>query len=182
MKKLCMILSMALIFCFMVGCQDKEAMAELEKFKAQAEVEKQNKEVVLKFYEELDNGNIENVMELFAPNFLWYTPSNSPTPMSKEESHEFLKMIYEAFPKWQHKMEEIIAVGDKVITRAIDYTTHEGEFQGIPATGNKVEFGVIVIYSIDKGKIVEMREEGDMLGFFQQLGMELKPKEEGEEK
>jgi predicted ester cyclase len=86
-------------------------------------------------------------------------------------------MIYEAFPKWKHKMEEIIAVGDKVIARAIDYTTHEGEFQGIPATGNKVEFGVIVIYSIDKGKIVEMREEGDMLGFFQQLGMELKPKE-----
>jgi len=182
MKKLLMVIPLALILCFMVGCQDKEAMAELEKFKAQAEVEKQNKEVVLKFYEELDNGNIENVMELFAPNFLWYTPSNSPTPMSKEESHEFLKMIYEAFPKWQHKMEEIIAVGDKVITRAIDYTTHEGEFQGIPATGNKVEFGVIVIYSIDKGKIVEMREEGDMLGFFQQLGMELKPKEEGEEK
>ncbi len=177
MKKLCMILSMALIFCFMVGCQDKEAIAEFEEFKAQAEVEEQNKEVVLKFYEELDNGNIENVMELFAPNFLWYTPSNSPTPMSKEETHEFLKMIYEAFPKWKHKMEEIIAVGDKVIARAIDYTTHEGEFQGIPSTGNKVEFGVIVIYSIDKGKIVEMREEGDMLGFFQQLGMELKPKE-----
>ena len=177
MKKLLMILPMALILCFMVGCQDKEALAELEAMKAQAEVEEQNKDIVRKFLEELDRGNIENVMELFAPNFLWYTPSNSPTPMSKEETYEFLKMIYEAFPKWQHKMEEIIAVGDKVIARAIDYTTHEGEFQGIPATGNKVEFGVIVIYSIDKGKIVEMREEGDMLGFFQQLGMELKPKE-----
>ena len=30
MKKLCMILPLALILCFMVGCQDKEAMAELE--------------------------------------------------------------------------------------------------------------------------------------------------------
>ncbi len=177
MKKLLTILPLALILCFMVGCQDKEAMAELEAMKAQAEVEEQNKDVVRKFLEELDRGNIENVMELFAPNSLWYTPSNSPTPMSKEKTYEFLKMIYEAFPKWQHKIEEIIAVGDKVITRAIDYTTHEGEFQGIPATGNKVEFGVIVIYSIDKGKIVEMREEGDMLGFMMQLGMELKPKE-----
>ena len=177
MKKLLLILPLVILLCFTFGCQDKEAMAELEAMKAQAEVEEQNKEVVLKFYEELDNGNIENVMELFAPNFLWYTPSNSPNPMSREETHEFLKMVLIAFPKWQHKIEEIIAVGDKVITRAIDYTTHEGEFQGIPATGNKVEFGVIVIYSIEDGKIVELREEGDMLGFMLQLGMELKPKE-----
>ena len=168
MKKLLMILPLALILCFMVGCQDKGAIAELEA---------QNKEVVLKFYEELDNGNIENVMELFAPNFLWYSPSNSPAPMSKEESHEYLVMVLKAFPKWIHKIEEIIAVGDKVITRAIDYTTHEGEFQGIPATGNEVEISVIVIFRIEEGKIVEMREEGDMLGIMHQLGMELKPKE-----
>ncbi len=178
MKKLLMVIPLALILCFMVGCQDKAAMAELEEMKAQAEVEELNKDVVRKFLEELDRGNIENVMELFAPNLLWYTPSNSPNPMSREEAHEFLKVVLIAFPKWQHKIEEIIAVGDKVITRAIDYTTHEGEFQGIPATGNKVEFGVIIIYRIDDGKIVEMREEGDMLGFMQQLGMELRPKEE----
>ena len=46
MKKLCMISPLALILCFMVSCQDKEAMAELEEFKAQAEVEEQNKALV----------------------------------------------------------------------------------------------------------------------------------------
>jgi len=46
MKKLCMVLPLALILCFMVGCQDKETMAELEAMKAQAEVEEQNKEIV----------------------------------------------------------------------------------------------------------------------------------------
>ncbi len=45
MKKLLMILPLALILCFMVGCQDKEAMAELEEFRAQAKVEEQNKEI-----------------------------------------------------------------------------------------------------------------------------------------
>jgi len=48
MKNLYMILPTALILCFMVGCQDKEAMAELEKFKAQVEVEEQNKTLALK--------------------------------------------------------------------------------------------------------------------------------------
>ena len=178
MKKFLTIIPLVILLCFTFSCQNKEAMAELEEMKAKAEVEEQNKDVVRKFLEEMDKGNIENVMELFAPNFLWYTPSNSPNPMSRKETHEFLKMVFIAFPKWQHKIEEIIAVGDKVITRTIDYTIHEGEFQGIPATGNKVEFGVIVIYRIEDGKIIEMREEGDMLGFMMQLGMELKPKEE----
>ena len=41
MKKLGMILTLALILCFMVGCQDKESMAELEEFRAQAEVPQQ---------------------------------------------------------------------------------------------------------------------------------------------
>ena len=177
MKKLLIILPMALILCFMVGCQDKEAMAELEEFKAQAEVEEQNMEVVRKWLKAGDEGNIEGAMELFAPNFLWYSPSNSPAPMSKEESHEYLVMVLKAFPEWIHKIEEIIAVGDKVITRIIAYTTHEGEFQGIPATGNKVEISEIIIWRFKDGKIVEMRHEADSLGMMMQLGMELKPKE-----
>ena len=34
MKKLSLILHLTLILCIMVGCQDKEAMAELEEMKA----------------------------------------------------------------------------------------------------------------------------------------------------
>ncbi len=41
MKKLSMILPLALILCFMVSCQNKEAMAELEAMKAKAEVGEQ---------------------------------------------------------------------------------------------------------------------------------------------
>lgn len=151
-------------------------MAELDEFRAQAVLEEQNKEVVRKCLKAIDEGNLEGAMELFAPNFLWYSPSNSLAPKSKEESHEFLVMLLKAFPRWTHKIEEIMAVDDKVITRTVDITTQTGEFQGIPATGNKVEFGVIAIWRLGDGKIVEIREEGDMLGLTQQLGMELKPK------
>ena len=52
MKNLYMILPLALILCFMVGCQDKEAIAELEAMKAQAEVEEQNKEIMTRWFEE----------------------------------------------------------------------------------------------------------------------------------
>jgi predicted ester cyclase len=55
--------------------------------------------------------------------------------------------------------------------------THQGEFQGFPATGNKIGTTGILIFRIDKGKVVEIREEYDSVGFMQQFGMELKPNE-----
>ena len=55
--------------------------------------------------------------------------------------------------------------------------THQGEIQGIPPTGNKIEASGIMIHRVENGKVVEDREEADMLGLMQQLGMELKPKE-----
>lgn len=67
-------------------------------------------------------------------------------------------------------------MGDRLVVRLIDSSTHEGDFQGIPATGARVRFGVISIFRIVDGKIVELREEADRLGFFEQIGMELRPK------
>jgi len=178
MKKLLMILPLALILCFMVGCQDKEAMAELEAMKAQAEVEEQNKELKKRAWEAWNKGDFEAWKEVVAPDYAYYSPSRTTKPMSREESIEMGKMVHNAFPDISWSMEELIAVEDRVILRFIVRGTHEEEIQGIPATGNKTESSGIIITRIENGKIVEDKEEFDMLGLMQQLGMELKPKEE----
>ena len=69
----------------------------------------------------------------------------------------------------------MIAEGDKVATRFTVTGTQQGEWMGIPASGNKFEVGGILIVRIENGKIVEQREDADLLGLMQQLGMELKP-------
>jgi len=69
MKKLLLILPLALILCFMVGCQDKEAMAELEEFRAQKEIEKQNKELAKELFAAIDAGNFDKLKELFVDDF-----------------------------------------------------------------------------------------------------------------
>jgi steroid delta-isomerase-like uncharacterized protein len=178
MKKLFLILPLALIVCFMVGCQDKGAMAELEKFKAQAEVEEQNKALVRKMIEELNKGNVGILEEVLAPDYVYYTPSGSTKPMSKEETIESVNAHGKAFPDLNWNIEELIAEGDKVVLRFIALGTHQGEFESIPATGNKIEISAIEVFRIENGKIVEERLDGDMLGVMMQLGMELKPKEE----
>ena len=181
MKKLYLISPLALILCFMVGCQDKEAMAELEAMKAQTEIEKQNMELVKRYIEEMNKGNTEIFNEVFAPEYNGYYPSNSPKPMSRERRIAGLKMAFKVGPDTNYGIEELFAVRDRVIVRFVVTGTHEGDIPGIPTTGNRFEFGSIVIVRIEEGKIIEERMEFDSMGFMQQLGMELKPKE-GDEK
>ena len=177
MKKLCMILPLALIPCFMVGCQDKEAMAELETFKAQAELEEQNKALVLQLYEELGKGNIEKGFEVCAPDYRLYFPSNTSTPLTKEQNLEIALQTLKAFPDTAYEIKDIVAVDDKVIVRGVDIATHTQKFQGFPSTGKKLEVSWLIIFRFEEGKIVEAWQEFDSLGWMQQLGYELKPKE-----
>jgi len=177
MKKLLTIIPLVILLCFTFGCQDKEAMAELEAMKAQAEVEEQNKELVKRYIEEMNKGNIEIINEVFAPECDFYYPSNRPKPISREQNIEGLKIGFRAFPDMNQSIEELFAVGDSVIVRIINTGTHEGDFPGIPATGNKIEYSGIIIVRIENGIIVEQKIEIDILSFYRQLGMELKPKE-----
>ncbi len=177
MNKLLLILPLALILCFMVGCQGKEAMAKLEEMKAQAEVEEQNKTLVKRIFEGLNEKNANIYKELYAPDYVWYFPSNNPKPLSREEEHGFVKIFWDAFPDINWSIEELIAKDDRIIARFIARGTHTGEFQGIPATENKIESSGSWIARIENGKLVEVREDADLLGMMQQLGMELKPKE-----
>jgi len=163
----------------MVGCQDKETIAELEEFKAQAEVEARNMELVRKWFEAIDKGNWDFIMEKGAPEYAEYFPSGVPESMSLEQGIEQTKMFIKGIPDIIHDIEEIIAVGDKVIVRFIGRGTHSGDIEemGISATGNKIEVSSICIFRVEKGKVVEIRQDADMLGLMQQFGFELKPKE-----
>ena len=101
MKKLSWILSLVLVLCFMISCQDKAAMAELEAFKAQASVEEQNKELIRNFLKEMDNKNFDFASEVYSPDVKFYYPSNSTEPMSFEQSITMAKSFYEAFPDFR---------------------------------------------------------------------------------
>jgi len=178
MKKLLFILTLALILCFMVSCQDKEAMAELEEFRVQAEIEKQNEALYRGIIEEINNGNSEYFTEFYSADSLYYMVSNSPKPLSRKEYQGFVKGFLKAFPDLNFSIEELHAVEDRVIARLILRGTHKGDWRGIPATGNKFEMSSTFIVRIENGKVVEEREDFDQLGFLQQLGWELKLKEE----
>ena len=164
-----------LLLCFAFACQDKAARAELEKFKAQAKVEEQNKALVKHVMEAVNKGDLGTIKELIAPEFVRYSPSTTIDIRSLEEFIEQVKMIHRGLPDINISIEEPYAEGDIVTSRYVMRGTHQGEFLGIPATGNELEGSGILIFRIEKGKVVEIREEFDGVGLLQQLGMELKP-------
>jgi steroid delta-isomerase-like uncharacterized protein len=177
MKKLLMVIPLVFLLCMTFGCQDKAAMAELEEFKAQAAVAQQNIELIKSFYEAVESGDVEKMRDYYSPETVYYSPSGSPDPMSGEENIEFTKMIAKAIPDISHNFEEIYAVDNKVIARCSIEGTLVGELEGFPPPGNTFKVSSIYIFTLKDGKIIELRDETDMLGMMMQLGMELVPKE-----
>ena len=177
MKKPILVVALVLLLCFVFGCQNKAEKAELEKFRTQTKLEEQNKALMLRAIEEWNKGSNEFFMDNAVPDYAYYSPSGKPKPMSREEVDENFKTMMKGFPDLRFAIEELVAEGDKLTARFSFTGTHQGEFMGIPATGNRIEVSGLIISLIKNGKFVEDREETDILGMMMQLGMELRPKE-----
>lgn len=175
MKKYLCAVPLIVLFCFTIACQDKTALAELEKYKAQAAIEQQNMALVTKVFDELTKKNTGVYQELYAPDYGWHFPSNNPKGLTREEEEGFSKMLWAGFPDMRYDLIEMVARGDKVMVRFITGGTHTGEYQGIPPTGKKVEASGMWIGQVIDGKIANAKEDFDVLGWMQQLGMELRP-------
>ncbi|MGB6867588.1 MAG: ester cyclase [Candidatus Aminicenantaceae bacterium] len=175
MKKLLMILPLTLILCFMVGCQDKEAMAELEAMKAQAEVEEQNKEIVRRYFDLMDDGN-PAYMELSSEDYVVHFPGGFDVK-GIENLKKVQEAYFAAFPDLTYFFSDFVSEGDKVAIRYGNTGTHQGVFDGIPPTEKEIRGTAIGIFRLKDGKLVECWIESDSVSFYQQLGMELKPKE-----
>jgi predicted ester cyclase len=177
MKKLGTIFPLALILCFMVGCQDKEAMAELEEFRAKAVVEEQNKEIVRRTHAEVwSKGDMEVIDELYDPGYLAHWTSG-PDTQGLDELREVINEARTAFPDLTENIQQIVAEGDLVVTRFTSIGTFEGKIMGISPKNRKVNRQEMAIHRLVNGKIVEQWTVADSLVLMQQLGMELKPKE-----
>ena len=175
MKKLVGFVPLVFLFCFAIACQDKAAMAELERYRAQAAVEARNIEIIKAAIAAVDKGDLEVFQTYVAPEFKLYAPSNSATPVSRDDYVAMVKMMTTAIPDMVHNVTEIFAVGDRVVLRVAIQGTHLAELQGIPPTGNKVTVSYIAIFRLKDGLAVEEVVEEDFLGLYQQLGLELKP-------
>ena len=128
-----------------------------------------NKAIVRRFVDEVQSkGNIDAIDELCSPGFVNHSAPPG-VPSNCEGVKQVTAMFRQAFPDSYFTIEDMVAEGDKVATRKTFHGTHQGEFMGIPPTGQQVSIGLIDIVRIVDGKVVEHWSMGDNLGMMQQL-------------
>ena len=129
-----------------------------------------NKATVRRFLDQVLNNQRHDLIEEFlADTVEFHGPGQSFIGLS--EVTGWFAMLAAAFPDWQATIIDMVAEGDKVVVRLNNKGTHQGEMQGIPATGKTVNQESIVIYLLTNGKIDEGRLAMDNLSMMQQLGV-----------
>ena len=129
-----------------------------------------NKAIVLLQHEEVWNkGNLAIVDEIYAPDFVCHF-NVGPEWRGREGVRQQVTEHRAAFPDWKEHIEDIIAEGDRVVTRFTSQGTHKGVFQGIAPTDNQVTINEVAIYRISGGKIAEQWGFPDQMGLLRQVG------------
>jgi len=129
---------------------------------------KENKAGQRRVAEEVFNkGNLAIIPELFAPNYV----SHESGAKGPEGFKQAVTMGRTAFPDLHMTIDDMVAEGDKVVTRYTFTATHKGEYMGIAPTGKKVTVSGIVITRWVGGKEVEAWGVMDTLAMMQQMGV-----------
>ncbi len=130
-----------------------------------------NKALMSRFLEEVFNKKkLAALDEFIAPNQVDHTlPPFLPT--TPEGTKQAINIFLKAFPDVHLTVEDMIAEGDKVVTRYTSRGTQKGVFMGIPPTGKQITISSIIIARIADGKIVEEWGLDDQMGMLQQLGI-----------
>ena len=128
----------------------------------------QNKELVRRYIETWNRGDLQGMARFWAPDMVHHTRSGSH---SFDEVAKIVSDFMKAFPDLQFEIVDLVADGDRVASRMTARATHEGEYMGMPATGRQVSCSVFGIARIAGGKLVEHWGVTDELHLMQQVGL-----------
>lgn len=133
------------------------------------ELKQRNIDVVLRAHHEVWNqGKYDLISEIYAEDYQCHFICGLETE-GQDGVREFISGHRKSFPDWTEKVVDIIADGDRVVTRYISTGTHKGEFQGVAPTGRLTTISEVSIHRVLNGKIVEQWGFPDGLSHMQQL-------------
>jgi predicted ester cyclase len=132
----------------------------------------QNKALVRRWLEAINNADVSVTDDVFAPDCqrrLIYHASVTRVGRGPDAIKRRIGDWLAAFPDWQFTVEDMVAEGDVVMTRCTVRGTHRGELFGLAPTGREVAYTEILISRVAEGRIVEQSVLIDRLGLLQEL-------------
>lgn len=83
----------------------------------------------------------------------------------------FMRGVATGFPDFRIAISDLISSGELVMYEGSMTMTHEGEFDGIPPTGKRVEAREMAKFRVGDGHVQEHRAYFDQQEIFEQLGI-----------
>jgi predicted ester cyclase len=124
--------------------------------------EEKNKALARRLLEAFVNRELDTIEELLAPNFT----DRSLLPgqgSSREEYKRSVTEFHAALSFADVTFEYQIAEGDMVVTKFSARCIHQGEFLGVPPSGEEGTYSSIRIHRIVGGKVTDEWSEGNLL-------------------
>src|SRR5919108_3472171 len=129
-----------------------------------------NEAIAHRFHMDIfQDGKLDAADEIVAPDFVAHAPGG-PEVRGPEGVKEWAKAIRSGLHDMKLSHDHTMAEGDHVVIRWSGKGTHKGEMLGVPASGKPVSITGFDEFRIQNGKIVEMWQNWDALGFMQQVG------------
>jgi steroid delta-isomerase-like uncharacterized protein len=137
--------------------------------------EERNKATVRRFQGALGGGDAalteRTIDEVVAPEVLIRTPLPIDST-GRAALKEVFGRLRHAFPDLHIEIKDLIAEGDKVVSRNTVSGTHRGEYMGVAPTGRTVTYDEIFILRFaEDGRIVETWGVVDVAAQMRQLGL-----------
>lgn len=136
---------------------------------SQAESARANAALVRGSVEALNAGDTQRLLAVVAPDIVIHY-AEMPEPLEGRQTwQQGFELMKLAFPDLQAHVDDIVAADDKVALRLTLRGTHQGDFQGIPATGRTISYVSHEFYRVRDGRIAEEWICSDMASLFRQL-------------
>src|SRR5215207_2043043 len=138
----------------------------------------ENKAIMRRFWEAWEEGDIDRLDELLAPEYVNRALATPDLPPGPEGVKAVVSMFRSGMPDLKVVIEDMFAEGDKVATRYALEGTHMGELFGAAPTGKRLSVKSITVERVSDGKIVEHWRNTDEVGMMRQLGLFAAPGEQ----
>lgn len=131
----------------------------------------QNTAVVRRWSEELwSRGDLAVADAIVAAEYVRHDPGDPFPARGPDDVKCLVCNLRDMLPDLRIQVEDVIAAGDKVVTRYTATATDSVGFMGRPPTGKAIRASAIQIFRLQGGQIVESWAVRDDLGTLRQLG------------
>ena len=108
--------------------------------------------------------------EHIAPDFVRHDPGLPFEVRGPAGIKQLSDALNPGIPDMALPIEDVVAEGDKVLVRLRVTGTHDGDLMGLAPTGKAIDIGVMDLFEVRDGVIVEHWALLDNLGMLKQLG------------